>query len=536
VVLIAVLLVVTLLGLAAYQYSELMAAELKAADSAVRAAQARALAASGVNYAAALLSNKDSYTGTLGSNPFDNSGMFQNQSVGNSNNPRMRGMFSIIAPLGPDETTNGATGQRYGVTDESSKININSLMQIDPSGKVLHDALMKLPNMTEDVADAIVDWVDPDDTTRANGAESDYYSGLSPGYRCKNGPLDSIEELLLVRGVTPDLLFGSDRNRNGYTDAGEANDGSQPNDRGWSVYLTVYSRERNIDSDNNPRTNLNDTDVNTLSDTMTSAFGPELADFILAYRLYGAYTPQAGGAAGGGAAGGSAGGGNNRTTTIVTNSASPVQKAQLDLTKQPQSIPSIFALVNAKVGISQTTQSVTQRVTRGPGGSTTVVVEQNTTIRTTVYTSPLADQSKLQQYLPILLDKFSTRKDTEIPARINVNTAPQAVLSALPGLDDTDVQNIVTNQPPPGTGSADPNYQTPAWLLTQAKLTPAKLQAIERYITARPQVFRVHSLGYFEQSGPVARIEAVIDTNAGQPRIVYWRDITELGKGFDIQK
>ena len=89
---------------------------------------------------------------------------------------------------------------------------------------------------------------------------------------------------------------------------------------------------------------------------------------------------------------------------------SPVQKAQLDLTKQPQSIPSIFALVNAKVGISQTTQSVTQRVTRGPGGSTTVVVQQNTTIRTTVYTSPLADQSKLQQYLPILLDKFSTRK------------------------------------------------------------------------------------------------------------------------------
>ena len=92
-------------------------------------------------------------------------------------------------------------------------------------------------------------------------------------------------------------------------------------------------------------------------------------------------------------------------------------------------------------------------MTRGPGGSTTVVVQQNTTIRTTVYTSPLADQSKLQQYLPILLDKFSTRKDTEIPAHINVNTAPQAVLSALPGLDDTDVQNIVTNQPPAGTGS-----------------------------------------------------------------------------------
>ena len=105
------------------------------------------------------------------------------------------------------------------------------------------------------------------------------------------------------------------------------------------------------------------------------------------------------------------------------------------MTKQPQSIPSIFALVNAKVGISQTTQSMTQRVTRGPRrldhgrrGITAPVT------RTTVYTSPLADQSKLQQYLPILLDKFSTRKDTEIPARINVNTAPQAVLSRCPDL------------------------------------------------------------------------------------------------------
>jgi len=55
-------------------------------------------------------------------------------------------------------------------------------------------------------------------------------------------------------------------------------------------------------------------------------------------------------------------------------------------------------------------------------------------------------------------------------------------------------------------------------------------------VTARSQVYRVQSMGYFDKGGPVARIEAVIDTNAGQPRIVYWRDISELGKGFDIQK
>jgi hypothetical protein len=49
-----------------------------------------------------------------------------------------------------------------------------------------------------------------------NGAEIETYSAL--GYACKNGPPDTIEELLLVRGVTPDLLFGADMNRNGVID------------------------------------------------------------------------------------------------------------------------------------------------------------------------------------------------------------------------------------------------------------------------------------------------------------------------------
>jgi hypothetical protein len=44
----------------------------------------------------------------------------------------------------------------------------------------------------------------------------------------------------------------------------------------------------------------------------------------------------------------------------------------------------------------------------------------------------------------------------------------------------------------------------------------------------------VQSVGYFEGGGPSARIEAVIDTNAGRPRIIYWRDLTELGKGYEL--
>ena len=75
--------------------------------------------------------------------------------------------------------------------------------------------LMGLPGMTDDVADNILDWIDADDTARPNGVESQYYGQLNPPYQPRNGPPTSIEELLLVKGVTPELLFGRGRLRDG---------------------------------------------------------------------------------------------------------------------------------------------------------------------------------------------------------------------------------------------------------------------------------------------------------------------------------
>src|SRR5262249_1419455 len=67
-VLLAVLVIVVLLSLAAFQYSELMFAEYRAADSSWKAVEARAAAESGIHYAAAMLSNPDAFSGKLGSN------------------------------------------------------------------------------------------------------------------------------------------------------------------------------------------------------------------------------------------------------------------------------------------------------------------------------------------------------------------------------------------------------------------------------------------------------------------------------------
>jgi type II secretory pathway component PulK len=502
VVLLAVLIVVVLLSLAAYRYSELMTAEYRAADSHSRSVQAKAAAESGAHFAAALLANPDNLS-SLNGNPWDNPSAFQDVTVGTSEEQRRQALFSLVSVRDPDDPAATSQPFRFGVVDESGRINLNSLLQIDPSGNTAQQVLMALPNMTQDVANCILDWMDADDTPRQDGAENDYYSTQSPPYQCKNGPFDSLEELLLVKGVTPQLLFGNDRNRNGVLDPGE-DDGTGQVDRGWSAYLTVYSRESNVDSSGNPRIYLNDGNLDELSDSLNTALGPDLANFIIAYRLYGGTQSAA----------------NSRGATRVAAADSSAVTAQINADRAARSgtkltnVSSLYDLVNATV---------------------TVPVKSGNTTRNVSYPSPLQDPGQQGQLLPLLLDETTTTQNAELPGRVNVNTAPQAVLAALPGLTDSDVQAILTNRPQLSDASApDPSYQTPAWLVTKAAITVAKLKTLEKYITARTQVYRVQSLGYTSGGGPVARVEAVVDTNQGRPRFLYWRDLSELGKGFDL--
>jgi len=609
-VLIAVLLVVSVLSLAAYHYRELTMAEKGSMDSYRRSIQAHAAANSGIHYAAAIISDSNAFTNTLNSNPYDNSSVFQAQLVQSNDVARWQTRFSVIGPLGPDESASDSQSYHFGVTDESGKINLNALLKIDSTGSKGHDLLMTLPNMTEDVANAILDWLDPDDTPRESGAENDYYQSLSPPYNCKNGPLDSLEELLLVKGVTPQLLFGNDRNRNGMLEPEEEESGGL--DRGWSAYLTVYSHELNIDNQNNQRIYVNDPDLNTLSQNLTTALGADLANYIVAYRLYGPASTGSGPGGGGaptasggaaptasggvGAAGASAGAGSAAKPSTSTgakagtgsktggssstpaasagagrasssapasgaakpgtgagagatvapassgNSMGPLNGAdrtsvtsqlsrdrQGSQQKQLTNISSLYDLVNSSVSVPS-----------GGGNAAPMGGGAPQPTSTIKYPSPLNDASQQESLLPLLLDSVTTTKATDLPGRINVNTAPQVVLASLqaiaPTLTDNDIQAIMSQRPTPSSSNAsDPIFQTPAWLVTRANLKPAVMKSLEKYITARTQVYRVQSVGYFDKDGPSARIEAIIDTNKGRPRILMWRDLTELGKGYDLQ-
>ena len=130
------------------------------------------------------------------------------------------------------------------VIDESSKLNINAATK---------EQLLGLPDMVEEIADAIIDWRDSDDMPSGAGVESGYYEGLTYGYLARNGPFRTLRELLLVKDVTEELFYGEDTNLNGRLDYNErdgqesppADDGDNMLDMGWAAYLTCYTNENN---------------------------------------------------------------------------------------------------------------------------------------------------------------------------------------------------------------------------------------------------------------------------------------------------
>ncbi len=93
------------------------------------------------------------------------------------------------------------------VSDEESKLPINHMTQTQL--KRLMDVLGVDPSDGDVIVDSILDWREPGDLTRLNGAKTDYYQKLVPPYRAKGGPLDRVQELLMIRGVTPEIYNGS---------------------------------------------------------------------------------------------------------------------------------------------------------------------------------------------------------------------------------------------------------------------------------------------------------------------------------------
>jgi general secretion pathway protein K len=101
------------------------------------------------------------------------------------------------------------------IFDESGKLDLNK----GPERllRALIRSLVTDETEADSIMDSILDWRDGDDLHRLLGAESDYYQSLPRPYQAKNADFETLEELLLVKGVTRGLLYG-DKKRKGLTD------------------------------------------------------------------------------------------------------------------------------------------------------------------------------------------------------------------------------------------------------------------------------------------------------------------------------
>lgn len=140
------------------------------------------------------------------------------------------------------------------IVNESGKIDINKASDLLLRNFFVNYGLTA--DQADSLVDCIMDWKDRDDLYRLNGAESDYYMSLPKPYRAKDAPFDTLEELILVKGMTYDILYGNQEKK------------------GIIDFLTVYSKTNRI--------NINAAPFEVLM--AIPGMTPEIADMIIEYR------------------------------------------------------------------------------------------------------------------------------------------------------------------------------------------------------------------------------------------------------------
>jgi competence ComEA-like helix-hairpin-helix protein len=240
--------------------------------------QAHYLALAGVERAKALIYQD---TVTRQQTAKSHTGALYNDAKDFQNVPFNRGRFQVFRRAGAAE----GGGIVYGINDEESRLNINTVSL----NQLTNNSAMK--GMTAEIAASIIAWRSPSTQVVAGGAQSEYYMSLKPPYEARNGAFQTLRELLMVRGVTRQLLLGNDRNQNGFLDSNDDPEDQALRqapmqdlapDGGWSDMLTVTDTDKNAGADGKDRINIQTADESALTgiEGITSA----MARAIVAYR------------------------------------------------------------------------------------------------------------------------------------------------------------------------------------------------------------------------------------------------------------
>jgi competence ComEA-like helix-hairpin-helix protein len=361
--------------------------------------------------------------------------------------PLGRGQFRVFRQARPDETGKLV----YGISDEEGRLNINSASA---------DELTRLYGITPDIVAAILDWKDGNNAVMPGGAEADYYASLQPPGAPRNGPFQTMRELLMVRGVTRELLMGEDANQNGLLDPEEDDgDNTYPRDNrdglldaGWSDVMTVASLGRNQNAAGQERVNVQEADEKAL--TAVRGISAELAKAIVAYR----------------------------GQKQLENLADLLDVTAINPQNQPPPQPG--PVPNQPGGRSRSSQTAPapSRPAAQPSGP------------------KLINEDLFME----IADDVTASSDEEQPGAININTANVEVLACLPGISRELAQAIVSYRKSAGF------FPNIAWLLKVDGMNREIFKQVAPKVTARSETFRILSEGKVTSTGARKRVEVVV--------------------------
>jgi len=355
------------------------------------------------------------------------------------------------------------------VIDEASKLNVNTATK---------DQLLGLPYMVEEIADAIIDWRDTDDTPSGAGVESGYYESLPYRYMARNGPFKTIRELLLVKDVTEELFYGEDANLNGRLDYNEndgelslpADDGDGVLDLGWAAYLTCYTSSGSQSTSGQTTGTSGQTSGSSNQSTNSS--------------------------------GQTSGGSNQTSGSSNQTSGSSGQTGQTSGSSNRTSGSS-----NQTSGSSNQTSGSSNQAS---GGSSQTSGGSNQTSGGSSQTSTSSGQT-------------TSTSTTQASAKINVNTASDIVLAALlGGGDDAEriAQAIISYRETLTEG-----IQNVSELSQAGGVSSDVLGQIQNYLTTSSNVFTIRCTATADRNGSdgtTLYTEAVVDRSSTPCKILFW--------------
>lgn len=475
--------------------------------------------------------------------------------------PEVAGHFYVVQPLtirelltqgSPSAMTTSLRGNmssglnsldaspwRLGVVNESGKLHLDMLLAWEKawpgSGR---GALLQLPNMTREIADAILDWIDDDDQPREYGAEAETYRQQARPYRPPNRVPDLLEELLLVRGVSPEFLLGEESPHQNINDLSEVTSHSVSSQRDssistiptqhvrgadkgivsnsvdssnfveglaqpWSRFLTVHSAQRNETFSGEPRVYANNKDLTELYDELQQKVPLSVANFVVLYRQFGPVKSPSDG--------------NEQSVSDSDGAYESADSVVVDLDDAPKhKLKSIVDLFDAVVRLPK--RESADEDSSGDSKKD----EPPRYVR-----SPITLASLSRPEIAAVVDTLTThRRNRPIIGRLNLYDAALPVIAGLPMLEPGQAEQIVAAR-----DTADPILarQGYGWLINSGVFTSKTFRAIAPYLTLGGDVVSFQVIGSHAQRPLYHRYAATVNGTLHPIRRVAFQDLRRPG-------